>query len=126
MERLNRVFLKSFRAATIEGKLWKEALSPFLLAYRTTPHVTTEKTPAFLLFGREFKTKLPSFEHCDRKDSQIREKVSQAQTKKKKNTRTNRLMPNLIHLIKATRYFSDAWCIRINWNHHLNHDQLQY
>ena len=31
----------------------------FLLAYRSTPQVSTGATPAFLMFGKEIKTKLP-------------------------------------------------------------------
>ena len=37
----------------------EEELNKFLLAYRTTPHSSTGATPAFLMFGRERKTKLP-------------------------------------------------------------------
>ena len=51
--------LKSLKIADAEGKRWKEELNKFLLAYRTTPHSSTGATPAFLMFGRELKTKLP-------------------------------------------------------------------
>ncbi|ELT98114.1 hypothetical protein CAPTEDRAFT_27554, partial [Capitella teleta] len=36
-------------------------LTKILLAYRSTPHCVIGKTPAFLMFGRELKTKLPGF-----------------------------------------------------------------
>ena len=51
--------LKSLKVAVAEGKKWKDELDKFLLAYRTTPHSSTGATPAFLMFGRELKTKLP-------------------------------------------------------------------
>ena len=59
VERQNRTFLKSLKVAEVEGKKWEDELDKFLVAYRTTPHSSTEATPAFLMFGRELKTKLP-------------------------------------------------------------------
>ena len=59
VERQNRTLLKSLKIAEAEGKGRKEELNKFLLAYRTTPHSSTGATPAFLMFGRELKTKLP-------------------------------------------------------------------
>ena len=59
VERQNRTLLKSLKVAEAEGKKWKDELEKFLLAYRTTPHSSTGATPAFLMFGRELKTKLP-------------------------------------------------------------------
>ena len=59
VERQNRTLLKSLKEAEAEGKKWKAELDKFLLAYRTTPHSSTGATPAFLMFGRELKTKLP-------------------------------------------------------------------
>ena len=59
VERQNRTLLKSLKVAEVEGKKWKDELDKFLLAYRTTPHSSTGATPAFLMFWRELKTKLP-------------------------------------------------------------------
>ena len=47
------------KVAHVEGKNWREELQKFLLGYRTTPQTSTGVTPAFLMFGRELKTKLP-------------------------------------------------------------------
>ena len=59
IEQQNRTLLKSLKVAEVEGKKWKDELDEFLLAYRTTPHSSTGTTPAFLMFRRELKTKLP-------------------------------------------------------------------
>ena len=59
VERQNRSLVKMLKIARIEGKPWKEELHKFLIAYRSTPQVTTGQTPAYLMFGRELKTKLP-------------------------------------------------------------------
>ena len=37
-------------------------LSKFLMAYRSTPHVSTGASPYFLMFGREMRTKLPALD----------------------------------------------------------------
>ena len=55
----SRTLLKSLKVAEAEGKKWKDELDKFLLAYRATPHSSIGATPAFLMFGRELKTKLP-------------------------------------------------------------------
>ena len=60
VERFNRTLEKAIRAANTEGKDWKNELNTFLLNYRATAHCTTGKSPAFLLFGREIRTKIPS------------------------------------------------------------------
>ena len=54
-----RTLLKSLKVVEVEGKKWKDELDKFLLAYRTTPQSSTGATPAFLMVGRELKTKLP-------------------------------------------------------------------
>ena len=69
VERQNRSLLKSIRAAHAEGKNWREELNKFLLAYRSTPHLTTGKSPAKLLFRRRLTTKLP--ELVDVEDEEI-------------------------------------------------------
>jgi hypothetical protein len=51
---------KVVRTAHVEGRNWHLALDDYLLAYRATPHPSTNKSPAGLMFpGRRFKTLLP-------------------------------------------------------------------
>ncbi|KAI0984165.1 hypothetical protein GJ496_009604 [Pomphorhynchus laevis] len=44
---------------TAEGRDWRKELDKLFLYYRISPHCTTGKSPAKLLFEREIKTKLP-------------------------------------------------------------------
>ena len=51
---------KAIRTANLEGRPWRQELSKFLLAYRSTPNSTTKIPPAQLLYNREIRGKLPS------------------------------------------------------------------
>ena len=66
MERQNRSLLKAIRAAHAEGKNWRKELNKFLLAYRSTPHLKTGKSPAELLFRRTHKAKMPDLTYVDK------------------------------------------------------------
>ena len=59
VERQNRSLLKAMRVAHAEKRDWRLELNKYLLAYRSTPHITTGQSPAELLFGRKLSTKLP-------------------------------------------------------------------
>jgi len=50
---------KLIHTSIAEGKNAKEELYKYLLQYRATPHSTTEKSPAEMLFNRKLQTKLP-------------------------------------------------------------------
>ena len=71
VERQNRSLLKSIRAAHAEGKNWREELNKFLLAYRSTPHSTTGKSPAALLFRRRLTTKLPELVDVEDEEMEV-------------------------------------------------------
>ena len=58
VERQNRSLLKAMRVAHAEKRDWRLELNKYLLAYRSTPHITTGQSPAELLFGRKLSTKL--------------------------------------------------------------------
>ncbi|UYV76796.1 K02A2.6-like, partial [Cordylochernes scorpioides] len=73
-ERFHRFLKKQFNSSSEEGKDWKEDLSRILMSYRTTPNRSTGKTPAFLLFSREIKTKLSSLVNdAEEDESNIKE-----------------------------------------------------
>ena len=75
IERQNRQLLKAIKASAIEGRRWQDDLFSFLLMQRTTPHASTGKTPAFLMFGRELKTKLPELrKEKDMSDEEVRDR----------------------------------------------------
>ena len=56
---------KVIRTAHIEGKNWRKVLDEFLLAYRATPHPSTNASPAGLMYpNRRYKTRLPGPPAC--------------------------------------------------------------
>ena len=71
VERQNRSPLKSMRAAHAEGKNWREELNKFLLGYRSTPHSTTRKSPAELLFRRKLTTKMPELVNVEEEEVEV-------------------------------------------------------
>ena len=58
-ERFMKTLGKCIKAATAEGRSYKQNLHAFLLNYRATPHTTTGISPATALFGRAIRTRLP-------------------------------------------------------------------
>uniref|UniRef100_A0AAY5KA75 Gypsy retrotransposon integrase-like protein 1 n=1 Tax=Esox lucius TaxID=8010 RepID=A0AAY5KA75_ESOLU len=60
VERFMRTLKKTVMTSNAESKPWKQCLYSFLRNYRATPHGTTQKSPAELLFGRKINTTLPS------------------------------------------------------------------
>ena len=81
-ENFMRPLNKAIRAAHTEGKNWKSEIYSFLLNYRATPHSTTEKAPAELLFNRQIRTKLPQIIN-ETEDIEIREKDKKEKEKMK-------------------------------------------
>ena len=50
---------KAIKTATVEQKSWRQEMYKFLRNYRATPHVTTGRAPAELLFGSNIHVRLP-------------------------------------------------------------------
>ena len=59
VERFMQPLEKAIQTAHLEGKEWKRSIYKYLLNYRATPHATTGKSPANVLFNREITTKFP-------------------------------------------------------------------
>ena len=59
-ERFMKNIANTVQTAIVEKRNWRKELIVFLRNYRATPHQTTSKSPAELMFpNRNFKTKVP-------------------------------------------------------------------
>lgn len=59
VERQNRAVLKRLKISQIYERNWKDDLMQYLTMYYATPHCTTGKPPAELMYGRQIRDKLP-------------------------------------------------------------------
>ena len=71
-ERLVGVFKRAMqRSVVMEGLEKDQTARAFLREYRSTPHSTTGRTPAELMLGRQFRTRLslpqPDLPHVEKK-----------------------------------------------------------
>lgn len=82
IERQNRSIVKRLKIANVERKDWKEEMNKFLLAYRTTPHNTTGKTPSELMYGFTIRSKIPSIRDIEQAVPKITEAQDRDATKK--------------------------------------------
>ena len=57
VERFNQTLKQTLRASEKDGRSLAHRLCDFLLIYRSTPHATTHRTPASLMFNRELRTR---------------------------------------------------------------------
>ena len=57
-ERFVQTVKRAIRAGCNHGQSLEEALSTFLLGFRTTPHATTGVAPCTLMFNRDLRTRL--------------------------------------------------------------------
>ena len=56
-ERFVRTFKQAMKASRLDGKSLAHSLENFLLTYRSTPHATTNRSPASLFLGRNIRTR---------------------------------------------------------------------
>ena len=66
--------MKRIKIARAEKKDWKKEIQTYLLAYRSTPHTVTGKSPAELIFGRQIKTKPPQIGRERINDEEFRDR----------------------------------------------------
>lgn len=89
MERQNISLLESVRAAHAEGKDCREEINKFLLAYRSTPHLTTGKSPAELLFRMKVTTKMPELDDVEDEEVELSDRgVRDRDTQRSSLTKT--------------------------------------
>ena len=74
---------KAVRTAVVENKNWKRVINRFLLNYRATPHSTTGKSPAELLFNRKIRTRLPEMSSQETSPSHLALQQKDDDAKKK-------------------------------------------
>ena len=74
VERQNRTLLKSLKIAYAEGTSWRDELLRLLVAYRSTPHTTTGRSPFEMMCGRQMRTKLPQLSEESLADAEVRDR----------------------------------------------------
>ena len=84
VERVMQPLQKCIRSVHSEGQDWKCAIFKFQLKFRATPHATTGKSPASLVFNWDICTKLPNLitntdsvkhRHLEQTDSAVKAKM---------------------------------------------------
>ena len=98
-ETFNRRLRKVVQSAKIEGKNWKQELYGFLRNYMATPHASTGKSPAELMFpGRSYRIRIPQPQPLyDDREVRDKDELSKSRMKKYADSRNN-LMVELFHI----------------------------
>lgn len=91
VERQNRSLLKRLIISQNTGKEWKTDLTEYLLMYRSTPHSTTNKTPAELMFGRNIRDKIPQITQPLEVDEEVLDRDKEKKEKGKRYADKKRL-----------------------------------
>ena len=82
-ERFMRTVKKTIKAANMEQRPWKEELHEMLRNYRATPHSSTGKPPATVLFNRPMRVKIPDVPSSEEDPASIRHRDMLAKEKMK-------------------------------------------
>lgn len=77
VERQNSSLLKRLIISQQMKGDWREDLHQYLLMYRSTPHSTTLRTPAELMFSRNIRDKLPSIQQPMEIDHELADRDKQ-------------------------------------------------
>lgn len=83
VERQNRSILKRLIISQNTDRNWMDDLQEFLLMYRSTPHSTTLRTPAELLFGRNIRDKLPNIDTPLGRDEELADRDKEKKEKER-------------------------------------------
>ena len=81
-ENFMKPLTKVIRSAHNNNEDWNGEIFTFLPNYRATPHATTDKCPAELLFNRPIRTKLPQF--LAENTTSVHQEVKERETRLKK------------------------------------------
>jgi hypothetical protein len=100
VERQNRSLLKRMKIAQAEKKCWQDEILTYMAAYRATPHPSTGKSPAELLYNRKLRTKLPQLQLLsDSVDQDVRDRdaekkgLSKLYADKQRNAQESTITP---------------------------------
>lgn len=83
VERFNRTLGKHLSISRNNGSDWKEDLNSFLLAHHATPHPSTGKSPAELMFKRKMREKIPAMSLGYDGEDVVKEKAEEIKRKMK-------------------------------------------
>lgn len=83
VERQNRSIVKRLKISQSIDRNWQDDLQDFLIMYRSTPHSTTLKTPAELMFGRNIRDKLPSIKTPLERDEELADRDKEKKEKER-------------------------------------------
>ncbi|XP_068697108.1 uncharacterized protein [Montipora foliosa] len=106
VERQNRSLLKAMVAVQVEKKDWRSELNKYLLAYRSTPHTITGKSPTKLLYGRKLSTRLPEVADFDDSDEATHPEVRNRDADRKQRGAD---YVDTVQLI-SPMYRRESWC----------------
>ena len=82
-ENFMKVIKKIWHTTRIEKKNFRQELYKFLRQYRSTPHSSTGKAPAEVLYSRQIRTRLPSVPNQSQTTPDIRPQDEEAKKKQK-------------------------------------------
>lgn len=83
VERQNRSLLKRLKISQNTKGDWKADLKKYLLMYRSTPHSTTLRSPANLMFSYHIRDKLPTMNQPLEVEDELRERDKNKKEKEK-------------------------------------------
>ena len=97
-ENFMKMVKKVWHTTRTEKKSFKQELYKYLRHYRATPHSSTGKPPAELLFNRKIRTRLPVYQE-PAQDNQVRQRDAHAKAVQKayKDAKAN-VHPHNIHV----------------------------